>query len=240
MNKVLKRKHLAVDKFTERLLQSSVGDKIARIILFGSLLRKDAGDESDVDLLIVATSELNRVEEKTSEISFDILIEIGEGVEPLVYCLDRLRFPDSYFLYRNSRIGKEIYKMNDHDLKTEEARGYLDLALHYLEVGEQLLKDNEYRVSSDIGYNSAELAAKGLLLFKMDELPTSHRGIANKFGELYVKSEEVEWELGSRLNNGIRVRNRASFESHAEIREEEAGEITNLARALIDQLSRKL
>lgn len=240
MNKVLERKHLAVDKFTEKLLQSSVGDKIARIILFGSLLRKDAGDESDVDLLIVATSELNRVEEKTSEISFDILIEMGEGVEPLVYCLDRLRFPDSYFLYRNSRIGKEIYKMNDHDLKTEEARGYLDLALHYLEVGEQLLKNNEYRVSSDIGYNSAELVAKGLLLFKMDELPTSHRGIVNKFGELYVKTQEVEWELGRKLNNGIRVRNRARYESHAEIREEEAGEIINLARTLIDQLSRKL
>jgi len=237
---MLERKHLAVDRFKERLLQSSVGDKIARIILFGSLLRKDAGKESDVDLLIFATSDLKRVEETTAEISFDILLEIGEGVEPLVYCLERLRYPDSYFLYRNSKIGKEIYKMNEHEMKTEEASGYSALAVHYLEIGERLFKDDEYRVSSDVAYNSAELATKGLLLFKMDELPTSHRGIVNKFGELYVKSGEVDLELGRRLNEGIRLRNRARYESHAEIGEKEAGEMIKLARALIDQLSRKL
>ena len=224
----------------ERLLQSSVGDKIARIILFGSLLRIDAGEESDVDLLIVATSDLKRVEETTAEISFDILLEMGQGIEPLVYCLDRLRYPDSYFLYRNSKIGKEIYKMNEREMKIEESRGYLALAVHYLEVGERLSRDNEYRVSSDVAYNSAELAAKGLLLFKMDELPASHRGIVNKFGELYVKSGEVDLELGRRLNNGIRLRNKARYESHAEIAEKEAGEMIKLARALIDQLRRKL
>jgi len=240
LDKMLERKHLAVDRFKERLLQSSVGDKIARIILFGSLLRKDAGKESDVDLLIFATSDLKRVEETTAEISFDILLEIGEGVEPLVYCLERLRYPDSYFLYRNSKIGKEIYKMNEHEMKTEEASGYSALAVHYLEIGERLFKDDEYRVSSDVAYNSAELATKGLLLFKMDELPTSHRGIVNKFGELYVKSGEVDLELGRRLNEGIRLRNRARYESHAEIGEKEAGEMIKLARALIDQLSRKL
>lgn len=240
MDKIMEKKHLAVDKFKERILQSSVGDKIARIILFGSLLRKEAGEESDVDLLIVATSDLKRVEDTTSRISFDILLEIGEGVEPLVYCLDRLRYPDSYFLYRNSKVGKEIYKMNEREMKTEEARGYSALAIHYLEVGERLFKDDEYRVSSDVGYNSAELAAKGLLLFKMDELPTSHRGIVNKFGELYVKSGEVDLELGRRLNDGIRVRNKARYESHTEIGKKEAREMIELAKALIDQLSRKL
>ncbi len=90
--------------------------------------------------------------------------------------------------------------MNELEMKTEESRGYLALAVHYLGVWERLFKDNEYRVSSDVAYNSAELAAKGLLLFKMDELPTSHRGIVNKFGELYVKSGEVDLELGRRLN----------------------------------------
>jgi len=200
----------------------------------------DAGEENDVDLLIVATSDLKKVEETTSEISFDILLEMGQGVEPLVYCLDRLRYPDSYFLYRNSKIGKEIYKMDELEMKTEESRGYLALAVHYPKVGERLSKDNEYRVSSDVAYNSAELTAKGLLLFKMDELPASHRGVVNKFGELYVKSGEVDWELGRRLNNGIRLSNKARYESHAEIGEKEAGEMIKLARALIDQLRRKL
>ena len=130
--------------------------------------------------------------------------------------------------------------MNEREMKKEEARGYLGLAAHYLEVAEGLLKDNEYRVSSDVAYNSAELAAKGLLLFKMDELPTSHRGIVNKFGELYVKSGDVDWKLGRRLNDGIRVRNKARYDSHAEIGEKEAGQMIKLARGVIDLLRGKL
>ncbi len=74
----------------------------------------------------------------------------------------------------------------------------------------------------------------------MDELPTSHRGIVNKFGELYVKSGGVDRKLGRSLNDGIRVRNKARYDSHADIGEKEAGEMIKLARALIDQLSRKL
>ena len=74
----------------------------------------------------------------------------------------------------------------------------------------------------------------------MDEIPTSHRGIVNKFGELYVKSGEVDLELGRRLNDSIRVRNRARYEFHIEIGEKEAREMIELARALIDQLNIRL
>jgi uncharacterized protein (UPF0332 family)/predicted nucleotidyltransferase len=227
------RKHQAIDKFREGLLQSSVGDKIARLILFGSVLRGETSKESDIDLLVVAIDELKKVEETGAEISFDILLEIGEGVEPLVYCLDQVRYPESYFVYRNARIGREIYRMDEREMRKGEARGYSTLAEHYLEVGERLFGDGEYRVCSDVAYNSAELAAKGLLLLKIDELPSSHRGVVNKFGELYVKSGEVNRELGRKLNDGIRVRNKARYESHAEITEKEALEMIKLAKALI-------
>jgi uncharacterized protein (UPF0332 family) len=112
--------------------------------------------------------------------------------------------------------------------------------MHYLEVAESLFNDDEYRVTADVAYNSAELVAKGLLLFKIDELPTSHRGIVNKFGELYVKSGEIDRKLGRKLNDGIRLRNKARYDSHAEIGEKEVQEMIRLATALIDQLNRKL
>jgi len=65
----------------------------------------------------------------------------------------------------------------------------------------------------------------------MDELPTTHRGIVNKIGEIYVKSGEVDWELRRRLNDGIRVRNKARYESHAEIGEKETSAPTLIANA---------
>ena len=184
MDKVLARKRQAIERFKERLLQSSEGDKIARIILFGSVSRGEAKKESDIDLLIIATDHLKKIEDICSEISFDILLEIGEGIEPMVYCNDNIRFPSSYFIYRSSKTGEEIYKM--------------------------------------------------------DELPSSHRGIVNKFGELYVKSGEIERELGRKLNDGIKVRNKARYESHTEVSEKEARELIEVAKTLINHLSQKL
>ena len=51
-----------------------------------------------------------------------------------------------------------------------------------------------------------------------------------------MKSGEVDRKLGRRLNDGTSVRNKARYDSHADIGEKEAGEMIKLAKALIDQL----
>jgi|Deesub1362B_J571_1020462.scaffolds.fasta_scaffold08216_2 predicted nucleotidyltransferase len=56
--KILDRKYLAIDDFTRRLLNSEVKDLIAKVLLFGSVRKGDARAESDVDLLVLATSSL--------------------------------------------------------------------------------------------------------------------------------------------------------------------------------------
>ena len=240
LDKVLERKYQALERFKENLLQSPLRGKIAKLILFGSVLRGEAKEESDIDLLVIATDELKEIEKLCSEISFNILLEMGEGVEPLIYCIDQLRYPQSYFLYRNGKIGKEIYTMTEDEMRRGEAEGYLSLARHYLEAAQRIFRDRDWRVLSDIAYNSAELAVKGLLLLKLDELPTSHRGIVSKFGELYVKGGEVEKELGRRLNDGLRLRNKARYEPHTEINEKDAEGLIKLATSLIEELERRL
>jgi predicted nucleotidyltransferase len=55
MDAVLERKYRALEEFTARVRSHPVGDQIARMILYGSVLRGDAGPESDVDLLVVAS-----------------------------------------------------------------------------------------------------------------------------------------------------------------------------------------
>ena len=73
---ILEKKHQAIEDFTRRLLASEVGDSIAKIVLFGSVLRGEASEESDIDLLIIALDAPDRVKEATSEASFDTILEL--------------------------------------------------------------------------------------------------------------------------------------------------------------------
>lgn len=237
---ILERKYQAAEEFKKRLLKSLLGDKVAKIILFGSLLKGEAKEDSDIDLLVIATDHIREVEKICSEISFDLILEMQEGVEALVYCLDQVRYPISYFLHHNCQTGKEIYKMKEENLKRSESEGYLTLAKHYLGVAQQIFDWKEWRVCVDVVYNSAELAAKGLLILKLDDLPTSHRGIVNKFGELYVKTGEVGLEMGRSFNEGLKLRNKARYEPHATIEQKDAEVMKELAKGLLELLDRKL
>ncbi|MBE0479168.1 nucleotidyltransferase domain-containing protein [Candidatus Aerophobetes bacterium] len=151
MSKILEKKYQTLDEFKERLLQSSVGNKIARIILFGSVLKEKPTKDSDIDLLVIATGDIKKVEDFCSKLSFDVLLKTGEGIEPLVYCIDQLQYPTSYFLYRVKNKGKEIYKMDEQRVKMEEARGYLSLAIHYLKaminLAKKLIQELERKLS---------------------------------------------------------------------------------------------
>jgi predicted nucleotidyltransferase len=114
---VLERKYRAIDDFSRRLLTSEVRDAVAKIILFGSVQKKEkVRADSDVDLLVLAAHSLSEVTEACLDISFETNMDLGESIEPLVYCLDTLRFPTSYFVYYNLKTGEEIYSMDEEKL----------------------------------------------------------------------------------------------------------------------------
>jgi predicted nucleotidyltransferase len=56
------------------------GDKITKIVLYGSYVRGEASKDSDIDLLVLVDSSLNpfEVRESLSDLLFDILLEKGE------------------------------------------------------------------------------------------------------------------------------------------------------------------
>jgi len=76
---------------------------------------------------------LRDMEEAVADCALETGLETGESVEPLVYCIDQLRFPGSYFLYFNVNNGEEIYSMDETKLRQSESRGYLELAEEYLD-----------------------------------------------------------------------------------------------------------
>lgn len=77
-----------------------------------------------------------------------------------------------------------------------------------------------------------KIANKALLLKKLDDLPGSHGGIVNKFGELYVKSGEVPYSIGRNLHNALLLRNRAKYKWETKISQNEYEEVHSLVKEL--------
>lgn len=104
-------KEEALQRFVSKLLTSKVGDSIARLLLFGSVAKGEAREGSDIDLLVIATDAVEEVSRACAEAAFDVAVETGESVEPLVRCVDQARYSQSYFLYWTLRSGQEVYRM---------------------------------------------------------------------------------------------------------------------------------
>ena len=233
-------KQKALDDFTARLLQSSK-DHIARIILFGSVLYGEDQPESDVDVLVFGTDRLRELSEACAAASFETAMQWGESVEPLVYCTDDMRFPQSYFLYDTLRRGKEIYRMDEQTLRRKEAEATLALAREYLASAEDAAAHRHYRMAVDGAYNSAELAVKGLLhLVKLEKMPSSHGGTVQMFGQHYVMTGLVAPEQGHRLNVHLELRNKARYDFHARITQDDASASVSLAKEFIAFLEAQL
>jgi len=234
------RKYQALQDFKKRLLSSPVKGSIAKIILFGSLKKGRVREESDVDLLVFAANSLGMVKEVCLDASLETNIDFGESIEPVIYPIESLRYPNSYFLYYNIKNGKEIYTMEEERLRREEAIAYLELPQEYERSARDCSSQGHYRLAVDGAYNAVELCAKGFLILKLKDLPTSHGGIVGKFGELYVRSGILPREMGREFNRGLRLRNQARYERHAEIGEEESEAMLALVGEFIKALDKEL
>ena len=57
-SQLLEEKYCALNEFLRRLKNQAVWERIAKVILYGSVLRGDAGEESDIDVLLVSTGDI--------------------------------------------------------------------------------------------------------------------------------------------------------------------------------------
>jgi len=76
---ISERRRKAVEEFVKKALDK-YGDRIESIILFGSVARGEAGEESDIDILVVTRKEDFRLRRMLIEIAFDILLDTGENI----------------------------------------------------------------------------------------------------------------------------------------------------------------
>lgn len=241
MDAILERKYRALQEFTARVRSSPVGDRIARMILYGSVLRGDAGPESDVDLLVVATGDVRAAWRALGDIAFEVMLEHGELVSPMVYCPDEYRHPHA-FLREVQETGKEVYRVDENTMRRQEALDLLALAQGYLEMAHALKGKRGYiRGVIDMAYNAAELSAKGLLLLREGEWPKTHSGVVQQFSRAFIVNEPiVEPGVGRAFRQALDWRNRARYDPHATLTEADAEDVIGVAEKLANLLQQEV
>lgn len=79
----------AAEEFARRI-RSAFGDFIHEILLYGSTARGEAGDRSDVDVMVVLTGTANgQQRDELIEVAFDICLEYGVEVIPNIQSKER-------------------------------------------------------------------------------------------------------------------------------------------------------
>ena len=227
-----------LERFKKHLLSSAVRDSIGKIILFGSHAKGTAVPDSDIDILLVLTDGLEAEKSVLNEV-YEFMTEQSASLEVVTSSVTEFFFSPDYFLRNISHYGREVYSMSEEELKLAAVRELKGLAEEYLESAEEVLDRGRLRLAIDAAYNACELAAKGLILLKQDDLPGSHGGVVSSFGQLYVKTGEVEKQTGRDLNLALKLRNEARYKPGALLRRENAVELLSLARRLLEFIEEK-
>lgn len=228
-----------LNKFKDFLLNSPLRDEIGKIILFGSYAKGAATPHSDIDLLVVTTNG-KQTENDLLDLTYEFMVDHNLPLEVVTVSGNDLVNIQDYFLYNVLHYGVELYSMEPAVLKQRIIRNMLDLCCEYLDSASDVLTLNRIRVAADAAYNAAELAVKALILLKQDDLPGSHGGLVSTFGQLYVKTGEIESDVGRRLNRSLQLRNQARYKPDARLSQDDARAVIELARTLHDLVDDKI
>lgn len=94
-------------------LRKLLGSSLSKVILYGSYARGDNHDFSDVDLMILvkmSDSEIKRIENDVYDIAFEIEIETGIDISPIIKNEAQYEYWVDTFFRGKQKIVKEILK----------------------------------------------------------------------------------------------------------------------------------
>ncbi|AIG98380.1 putative nucleotidyltransferase [Archaeoglobus fulgidus DSM 8774] len=97
VQRIPENKRMALESFV-KTLKEKYGDKIHKIILFGSTARGEAEEESDIDVLIIADGVTQK---EVSKIAFQILLKYGEVISSIVEDKQQFERYKDYSFHRN-------------------------------------------------------------------------------------------------------------------------------------------
>jgi len=201
----------ALEEFVARL-RERYAEEVVHVILFGSKVRGDFDEESDLDLLVVVKSGDWRFHDQVSCLALEPMIEhnvvlsaltVGQGFYEK---MGRIRTPfyenlveEGVELWPPAQGIRQPSRPSDKEAGAMEAAvkenidRYLALSRDELDTAGLMLKNGKYRASLSRAYYAVFYAASALLLSKGIRR-SKHSGVEAAFNRYFVKPGLLEPE----------------------------------------------
>ena len=159
------------------------GDRIEKIILFGSYAREEAEAKSDINLLVITSGERFEMQRNLSWVAVDILLEMGVYISPKAVTMEECDFLKKINTgFIRTLLGR-VSLLDEAELPVEEAGSKLRSA-------KILYGKSEYGDAINRAYRM-HYATRALLSTK-NIFPKTHKGAISKFGLEFVKDGVIE------------------------------------------------
>jgi len=245
-----------------RRLEEEYGDTVIRVVLYGSKVRGDCDEESDLDLLIVLGSDDPRLLEAVGQLSFPFQLDYGVALSDLVVGASRYDWMRSHEepLFRNIRDeGVELWPnyqpaADEHPQPRRHSRPgeeqvdentkliigmRLERCEEDLKFARLLLKEGGYRQSISRAYYAVFMIATAALLV-FDIRRSKHSGVESAVHQYLVKPGLIEPEYGRIYSQAFKHRLEADYKDEAQFSEEEARRILDDAERFVARLEEYL
>lgn len=231
-------------------LSKELKGTVRSIVLYGSVARKKATEDSDIDVLVVIPDDMESYR-KVSRISYGIDLKNStvtsavcftpEEIETLVndgspFIEDVLK--EGVVLYDDGTF-KEFYKRGAQLMPMQPSRKYVEKCLAR---ADDVLRDAELLFSQNSLYSAAGCAyyamyhAAQALLYSKGLKPKTHSGLQRMFDEHIIKKGLVGEELGKDFITAFELRQKSDYDVEAEIAKESVEDIVTKARLFISKI----
>jgi uncharacterized protein (UPF0332 family)/predicted nucleotidyltransferase len=229
-------------------LHEIYGDRIERIVLFGSRARGEARGESDYDVAVFL-KELTHLREerrRLANLESELLDETGEDVQAIP-------FPAGSYGARTPLM-HEI-RLDGIDLgppgpplslyapqKTQEAGMSPEVAL-YMSKARQLLERAQgnlglkfFEQAGRLAYAAAFNAAQALIFERSGRVVKTHKGVRSRFSQLTKDEPSIDAGLRQFLHEGFELKRKADYfePGDEEVSSEQAADAIETAARFVE------
>jgi uncharacterized protein (UPF0332 family)/predicted nucleotidyltransferase len=234
--------------------RAAFGDRLHRLVLYGSYARGEATPESDIDVLVVLEGEINSEDrDRSHEVMHHFTEEHGRNVSPLLTSRERFETYNEP-LYRNVReegklliperdpeatasFHQHTYPINRSSRGMKEAtEDGLNRARRSLESARAVLEDADTPNMAISSAYYAMLYAARAALNEAGKAPKSHQGVQHELRETYVRTGRLDARYHSMLSQAEGDRLDADYELSPSFTEADAKEWIAKAEDFVDTL----
>jgi len=251
------RNQEAASEFSKRI--SGSYPQVQAVILYGSVARGEAHDDSDVDIVILVDAEDRALQDEAITLAMKIGDEFGVFVQEIVETVSSFesRAVEGYPWQRTiARMGRPLFdrgafarirdalppppRIAEKKSPYRPSRAIIDdhisAADAALVEARTLFQARLWDGVSNRAYYAMFNAASAAVLWCGIEEIRSHRALIDLFGKLVVHDRSVEQSYRHDLESAFKTRLRADYEPRFHIDETTAGALVHAAERFITRI----